>query len=199
MLWIQITSASFCYLNLHFLLKRPSIQRKRANLGGPRTFTDSHVCSAASKQQARRSPLAHQKKTLEGNSHQSLTREAVNWGLIAQLPPGTQVGSMFRVQRDWAIPGATGDIVPKVSGTLGFWSSLSWEAEVPPFPVASASWVQLLSTDVWYTQSLWSQQASAGFLTSTPASVRTQSRLKCTGLLTPLWDSLGYGLCFVQE
>ena len=38
-------------------------------------------------------------------------------GLIAQLPPGSLMGSMFRIQRDWAIPGATGDIGPKVSGT----------------------------------------------------------------------------------
>ena len=79
-IWVQIPSSSFCYLNPHFLPQRPSIQRKKANLGGLRTFTDSHVCSPTSKQQARRSPLTHEKETPERNSPQSLTREAVNWG-----------------------------------------------------------------------------------------------------------------------
>lgn len=41
--YLQIPSTSFCYLNPHFLPKRPSIQRKRANLGGLRTFTDMRV------------------------------------------------------------------------------------------------------------------------------------------------------------
>ena len=91
--YLQIPSTSFCYLNPHFLPKRPSIQRKRANLGGLRTFTDMRVCKT------RRSLLTHQKETPEGNSHQSLTREAVNWGLIAQLSPGRSGGSILGVQR----------------------------------------------------------------------------------------------------
>ena len=64
-LWVQIFSPAFCYLNPHFLSKITKIQRKGANLGGVMICTDSHISSPASKQ-CTRSPFLHPKETPEG-------------------------------------------------------------------------------------------------------------------------------------
>lgn len=130
----------FLCLNPHFL-PRPSIQKKSKPWWPEDLYRRESI-------KARRSLLTHQKETpRETATNPWLEKQSAGANCPAFSWPS---GGVYLECRGWALPGATGEIVPKVSGTLGFWTSLSWEAGFPQ-PVASASWVQLLSANVVHT------------------------------------------------
>ena len=167
---------------------------KRANLNGLRTWQTlisvlslNNICKEISFSPSDKDP--------GGNPAPALTREGVHWA-TAQLPPAPLGRRIIRVHRGLVGPRFRGDSVPAISGTLGFWSSLWWEIGVPPFPMSSVSYAQILPRVVYITGS---GKASSSSPTVTQSFIATQSPLKCAHLHTPLEGVVGHALCLVQE
>lgn len=165
--------------------RRPIIQRKRANLGGLRTFTKSHVLSPGSKSCTRISSFLNPKGTLEG-IHPSpwLELKQSTWA-IGQFPPGPYGRMMISVHRGWADPGFPGESVPDMGVILGLVKSLA---------------VKTVSQHS-FSQGQWMSQAVEWLLpqTLTRAYIKTQNPLKCTCLPTLLEGFVGYSLCLALE
>lgn len=129
-LWVQIPSISFWHLNLHFLSRRPRIQRKWANISGLKTLQSLLLVLHLQNDEQGYLFFYIQNRPRGGIQHEPRL-EKQSTGAIADLHPAPLGRRMIRVQRGWAAHVFRVETVPDMSGTLGFSLGLWWEGGLP--------------------------------------------------------------------